>query len=357
LVEKLAHIEPVTAAMNSVQIELRALAERLSTLERAQTGTSQGLTGLGSNSAAAFSELKSLASNLTEATAAIRAELARAKDDLTGIQAHATRDQALSSQIAESVRRLETVIAGTHSKGAAGESIVELILAKLPAEWQVRNFRLGGKFVEFGIRLPNGLILPIDSKWPASDLVERLADASTSDERETLKKEIETAVLQKAAEVRKYIDPTITTTFGMAVIPDSVYNVCPAAQADAFQINVVLASYSMFLPYLLLVFQTTLTNAETIDVQKLEAFLGAIQEAVRAIQDELDGRLSRAITMLMNSRDDMRAHVGKLGSSLTSVRISAPPPSSAALLPSPMSQPPSNSATAPDGRGTPDKEA
>ena len=56
------------------------------------------------------------------------------------------------STVFRAIRRLETVIAGTQSKGAAGENILDVVFSKLPAEWQVRNFPVGNKSVEFGLR-------------------------------------------------------------------------------------------------------------------------------------------------------------------------------------------------------------
>jgi DNA recombination protein RmuC len=78
----------------------------------------------------------------------------------------------------------------------------------------------------------------------------------------------------------------------------------------------------MFIPYLLLVFQTTLKNGQSIDLQKLDAYLQTAQGAIKTLQDELDGRFSRAITMLNNSRDDMRAQLSKVGGSLTGLQVS-----------------------------------
>ena len=77
----------------------------------------------------------------------------------------------------------------------------------------------------------------------------------------------------------------------------------------------------MFVPYLLLVFQTMLRTTQSIDLQKIEAYLQTVQESTQAIQEELDGRFSRAITMLSNSRDDMRAMISKAGSSLTALQL------------------------------------
>ena len=173
---------------------------------------------------------------------------------LTELQAYARARHDLERQTAESIRRLEAVIAGTQTKGAAGENILELVFAKLPPEWQVRNFRVGNKTVEFGLRLPNNLLLPIDSKWPATNLLEEFAGCDDPSEQQRLKARIESTVLSKAREVKKYIDPNVTVNFGVAAVPDAVYDLCSGVQADLFQLNVVLVSYSMFFPYLLLVF-------------------------------------------------------------------------------------------------------
>jgi DNA recombination protein RmuC len=213
------------------------------------------------------------------------------------------------------------VIAGTQSKGAAGENILDQIFANLPQEWQVRDFKIGGKSCEFGLRLPSNLILPIDSKWPATDLLERFASSTSPDEQHRLQKEIETCVLSKAKEVEKYLDPSVTISMGVAVVPDAVYDLCPGARVDAFAMNVAIISYSMFTPYLLLVYQTALSASQTVDMQKLVSFLGTIQKVTRELHDEIDGRLSRGLTMISNSRDEMRVHAGKLGSSALALRI------------------------------------
>lgn len=188
---------------------------------------------------------------------------------LAELRAYADARQDLQRQTAESIRRLETVIAGTQTKGAAGENILEAVFARLPAEWQVRNFRVGDKAVEFGLRLPNNLVLPIDSKWPATGLLEQFADAEDPSEQQRLKAEIERAVLARAKEARKYIDPSITVNFSVAAVPDAVYDLCTGIQADVFQLNVVLIGYSMFVPYLLLVFQTILKTSQNISQRRI----------------------------------------------------------------------------------------
>ncbi len=284
----------------------RALAEKLNTLEN-------GLIALQAHASARQSD-----------TQALVEKIAGVQIGLTELRSYVQARQDMERRTMESIRRLETVIAGTQSKGAAGENILEAVFARLPPEWQLRNFRVGNKTVEFGLRLPNGLVLPIDSKWTATALLERFAAARDVAEQQRLKRRIEREVLHKAQEVQKYLDPRLTTTFGVAVVPDAIYDLCTGIQAEAFRLNVVLISYSLFVPYLLMVFQTTLKSAHSIDMQKLEAYLADVQEHLDRLQGELEGRFSRAIRMLTNSRNEMSTHLSQIRGGLTGLQVSAP---------------------------------
>jgi DNA recombination protein RmuC len=250
---------------------------------------------------------------------------------LTELQTYAHARQDLERRTAESIRRLETVIAGTSSKGTAGENILEAMFANLPPEWQVRDFRVGNRTVEFGLVLPNGLIMPIDSKWPATDLLEQFSTCQDPREQQDLKARIEATVLSRVREIRKYIEPNLTVGFAAAVVPDAVYDLCYRIHPQVFRMNVVLVSYSMFVPYLLLVFQTILRTSQSIDVQRMEAYLDDVWGSIRSMQDELEGRFSRAMTMLANSRNDMRTHLGRVSGGLTSLQISTGGPTPASL--------------------------
>lgn len=42
------------------------------------------------------------------------------------------------------------------------------------------------------------------------------------------------------------------------------------------------------------------------------------------MQAELDGRFSRALTMIDNSRGELRAHLGKVAGGLTSLHLTVP---------------------------------
>src|SRR3989338_1560275 len=71
----------------------------------------------------------------------------------------------------ESIKRLENIIAGTKTKGMAGENVLREIFSSLPPDMIVSGFKVRGKEVEFGMLLSNKKVVPIDSKWVATDLL------------------------------------------------------------------------------------------------------------------------------------------------------------------------------------------
>ena len=86
-------------------------------------------------------------------------------------------------QAAESLRRLEAVVAGSSTRGAAGENILARALAQLPPDLLECNVAFGSKVVEYALRLPGGRLLPIDSKWTSAASLERLCAAADGDRR------------------------------------------------------------------------------------------------------------------------------------------------------------------------------
>jgi len=225
----------------------------------------------------------------------------------------------VDTRIAQSIKRLETVMAGSATVGGGAENIVEEYLSLLPPEWQTRNYQVGNKTVEFGLRLPNGLVLPIDSKWVGANLLDKLNGSENPDERKKLRAKIEKQVVNKAREVQKYINPEITTPYGVAVVPDAVYNLCPSVNVSTLKFNVTVISYSLLIPYLLLVFQTTLAASRTVDMAKVGLYLQTLEKSLSEISSELEGRYAKGLTMLTNSRDRMQQHLSKANNALVSI--------------------------------------
>ena len=254
--------------------------------------------------------------NLTQAIQDVRVQTASLNADIKA-------RSSVEKQTADSIARLETIIAGSGSKGAAGERVLENLISKLPTEWQVQNFRVGNKPVEFGLKLSNGLILPIDSKWAATNLLEQFSISIDLDEQKKLREQIEKIIINKAKEVQKYIDSNLTMPFGVAVIPDAVYDICPTVNIETNKYHVVVVSYSMFLPYLLLVYHTVLTTSRTIDMEKLNASIQSVHNSIAAVESELENRYSKAVAMLEISRRELKGHIGKANNALTSIQITS----------------------------------
>jgi DNA recombination protein RmuC len=253
----------------------------------------------------------------------LQQQMGQIRDHLVDLKSRVRAREALELRTADAIRRLELILAGTHTKGAAGEQLLDTVFSSLPPEWQVRNLAVGNKVVEFGLRLPNGLVLPIDSKWAGTPLLEQLARTEDTERRQRIKAQLEATVLARAREVRKYIDPHLTTGFAVAVVPDAVYELSAGIQGEALASQVVLLGHSLFLPYLLLVFQMALKTAGQMDLQRLDRYLDTCQRSLAEMQEELEGRYARAMTMLGNSRQQMAGSLSQMHGALISLQQSA----------------------------------
>jgi hypothetical protein len=109
----------------------------------------------------------------------------------------------IEKQVVESIKRVENVLAGAGGKGSAGENIVELAFSNFLPDWQVRNFVVNNKTVEFGVRLPDNLVLPIDSKFVATDLLEQFLACEDPEQKRKLKGKIHAQTERRAVEISK----------------------------------------------------------------------------------------------------------------------------------------------------------
>jgi DNA recombination protein RmuC len=142
-------------------------------------------------------------------------------------------------------------------------------------------------------------------------LLEKFSKTENAEEKKYLKNEIKRCTLNKVKEVKKYIDPTLTTNFGLAAVPDAVYNLCPECQVEAFEMRVVVISYSLLVPYLLMVLQSTSSMGASYDASRIHSCIQATEDSLQMLQSELDGRFAKAMTMLTNAKDDMRVQISR----------------------------------------------
>jgi DNA recombination protein RmuC len=234
--------------------------------------------------------------------AELRERLSQTQSVVEGLRSALSARQPVEDEARASLRRLENVIAGSSTRGAAGENILEEALRHLPPEMLQRNVWVGGKVVELALRLPGGKLLPMDSKWVSSGALEQLADpALDAPRRAQLTAQVEREVERRVREVSQYIDPGTTSPFALAVIPDAAYDVCRGAIVGAHKRHVMVVGYAMALPYLLTLYQLHLQFARTVDMEKLQSALIDVERHLDTLEGVLENKLQRAVTMLQNA--------------------------------------------------------
>ncbi len=177
--------------------------------------------------------------------------------------------QSIEDEARSSLKRLESVIAGSSTRGAAGENILEEVLKHLPPEMLQRNVWVGGKVVELALQLPGGKLLPIDSKWVSSGALEQLAE--------------------------------------------------PGLDAPHRR-HVMVVGYAMALPYLLTLYQLHLQFARTVDMEKLQSALIDVERHLDTLEAILDNKLQRALTMLQNTYSEGKQVSARIRSAAQSVQ-------------------------------------
>src|SRR6202171_5198053 len=272
----------------------------------------------------------------TSQASELRERLSQTQSVIEGLRSALSARQPVEEEARASPRRMESVIAGSSTRGAAGENILEEALRHLPPEMLQRNVWVGGKVVELPPPLPGGKLLPMDSKWVSSGALEQLADpALDAPRRAQLTGQVEREVERRVREVSQYIDPATTSSFALAVIPDAAYDVCRGAIVSAHKRHVMVVGYAMALPYLLTLYQLHLQFARTVDMEKLQSALIDVERHLDTLEGILDNKLQRALTMLQNTYSEAKQVSARIRSAAQSVQTAESAPSQ--VSPEPLS--------------------
>jgi DNA recombination protein RmuC len=255
-------------------------------------------------------------------SAALRDGVAHTQTVIEGLRSALAARQTMEEQDRAALRRMEHILAGSSTRCAAGEHILEEALRHLPPEMLQRNVWVAGKVVELALRLPGGRLLPIDSKWVSSPALERLAEPGLdATRRANLVGQVEREVERRVREVSQYIDPTVTSSFALAVIPDAAYDVCRGAIVNAHRRHVMVVGYAMALPYLLTLYQLHMQFSRTVDMEKLQSALIDIERQVDVLEGILENRLQRSLTVLQNAYTEGKQASAKIRASAQGVQI------------------------------------
>jgi len=248
---------------------------------------------------------------LAHATQGIRGELAVAQRALAEVKAIEQGRARQMDRAADSLRRLEAVVAGSSARGAAGENILARALGQLPPDLLDRNVSFGGRVVEYALRLPGGRLLPVDSKWTSAASLERLDGTEDPLERRRLEEQVTRELRGRVREVARYLDPERTLAMAVLAVPDAVYAASPEGHGEAHRDGVLVVPYSLALPYVLAVYRLALRFGAALDPGSLAARLRALEEALRRVDEEVEGRLSRGLVQAENARDAVREELGR----------------------------------------------
>lgn len=246
--------------------------------------------------------------DLADAAQGIRGELGQAQRAIAEVRALELGRVRQWEMAAESLRRLESVIAGSASRGAAGENLLARALCQLPPDLLETNLPLGNKVVEYALRLPGGRYLPIDSKWTGAQALEGLADAGPA-ERRRLGEQLVRDLRARVREVARYLDPERTIGVGLLAVPDALYGASPEAHGEGHREGVLVVPYSLTLPFVLAVYRLALRFGCAVDTDQLESRLRALDEGLERSAGEVESRLSRSLVLLENARDALRAEL------------------------------------------------
>ncbi len=243
----------------------------------------------------------------------LRTEVAGARRALEEIVVREQERRARQAEDSEFIRRLSTVLVGGPSRGRAGENVLRQRLADLPPGMLLTDFKVNGRVVEFGLVLPDGRRLPIDSKWSAVAELEALEAAEGRDEREARSRDVERIVALRAREVAQYLDPGLTAPVAVAAVPDAAYAVLRRAHAEAFARRVVIVPYSTALPILLFLYSLVRSYGDAGDVQGCLSEVAVLLDAMESV---LENKLARAAATIANGADELRSQLGKARSSV-----------------------------------------
>jgi DNA anti-recombination protein RmuC len=289
--------------------DLSALQSQVANLTGTQATTVQNIAKI-------EVALKGLETKVAETSGDVKSALSRDVSDarkvLAELKAKFEEQSRREDEMHAITRRIERVLVGARTRGESGENILADAFAEFPPEMMDRNFRVGGKVVEYAIVLPNRKRLPIDSKWSGVETIERIQKESDPDRIKRLEADIEREIDKKVKEVASYIDPAATGNIAIAAVPDSVYGICKKAHVDAFRKGVLLMAYSMVVPYVLALYHLHLQMARSVDFENVDAYATKIERSLDEIDKVLENRVARAGTMATNAYTECKQIVGSI---------------------------------------------
>lgn len=232
--------------------------------------------------------------------------------------------------LATGVGDLKKVMEGVKTRGIYGEvqlgAIIEDILNKSQYEENIITKAGSNDRVEFAVKMPgkeSDVFLPIDSKFPVENYSRLIAAYDAGDKTQIVayQKALTTDVKEQAKKISsKYLDPPITTDFGIMFVPtESLYaeiiRVPGLSDEIRQKYNITIASPStlpVMLNGLLMGFRTVAIEKRSAEVWQT---LGAVKTQFGKFGDLLDGvqkKLQESANKIENAKTTSRQIEKKL---------------------------------------------
>lgn len=251
-------------------------------------------------------------------------DLHQAQKAIENLRVEYQERKKVEEEIQAISRDIYQTLIGARKRGISGENILRESFSNFPRDLIEYDFKVGGKVVEYALVLPNKKRIPIDSKWPAQDLLEKWHKEEDPSLKERIFSEIERRVLNKVKEAGGYIDPSSTINQAIVPLPDSIFSLLRKAHIEAQKENVVLIPYSLSLPYILAIYSFYLRNLKSVNLEDLDNYLSKIEKDINTLKMILENSISRAVTMIKNAYDESRNILGKMEADLTLLRRYSP---------------------------------
>ena len=214
-------------------------------------------------------------------------------------------------------RRFANILLGPQSKGALGEKIIEQQLDQLPKEWIWRNVPYpGNQKVEYALRVPDARIIPIDSKWTGTELLDQLGKTTDPSEQKKIKDRIVSGVWQRAREVRKYLDKDRTLGFCIVAVPDPVFEISWGKQVELRAFDIVLVSYSLLIPYILSIVKLFWSSAQSIQALQTSYILDSSLARVQQLHALIDTDMRLPLNSFDQRQTEYDKHTEQLKEAL-----------------------------------------
>ncbi len=243
------------------------------------------------------------------------------------------REEEYTSSIKDSIKSIEHLFKGSKSKGMAGENILREIFKVFPPELIVFDYKVEGRPVEFGLKLPDGRIVPMDSKVVAVEEMNQLTTETNEEIRQRLIRKIELEVMKKIKEVAEYVHPPITWDRALMMVPDAIYSMLKESFTKAYSQSVILIPFSMAIPYILTFLDLHKKTLATYDEQQVRAFLEDLDRALNEMETVLENQIARGNTMISNAYSEYKKIVGKVRGRMTYLAEAEKPQLKSAAVP------------------------